>query len=268
MSPHFSIYLYAVFALGAVGLYLALPQRGRWPVRTGLILSAAALAGLLAFFGRSFLFTEGTTFYFVVLAGIALVGAVRMITHPKPVYSAILFVMVVLATAGLLLLLRAEFLAMALVIIYAGAILVTYLFVIMLAQQSGAPVYDTTAREPFAAVAAGFLLAATIVGMLGEARAGTGAESLPVASEAADAWEGLPADESAATSHTLAVGATLLTRYVVVFELAGVLLLVAIVGAIALVRRRVEETEWEGPAAGGPVEPPAPGSIGRRVEPF
>ena len=56
--------------------------------------------------------------------------------HPRPVYSAVYFVLVVLATTGLCVLAAAEFLAAALVIVYGGAIMVTYIFVIMLAQQA------------------------------------------------------------------------------------------------------------------------------------
>ena len=71
--------------------------------------------------------------YFWIFSAIALVGAVRVVTHPRPVYSALYFVLTVFATAGLFVLLWAEFMAAALVLIYAGAILVTYVFVIMLA---------------------------------------------------------------------------------------------------------------------------------------
>jgi NADH-quinone oxidoreductase subunit J len=96
-------------------------------------------------------------------------SAVRVITHSRPVYSALYFVLTVLSTCGLLLLLEAEFMAFATIIIYAGAILVTYLFVIMLAtmpqvegQVEEAPVYDRAAREPLSAVVLGFALIAVL----------------------------------------------------------------------------------------------------------
>lgn len=277
MSATSSLLIYIIFALGAAGVYLAMPQRRRWPLRSGMIVSAAALAALLVFVGRAFVFTEGTGFYFFLLSAIALFGGVCVIIHPKPVYSAVFFVLVVLASAGLLLLLKAEFLAMALVIVYAGAIMVTYMFVIMLAQQSGTAAYDVTARQPLAAVTIGFLLAATIARMVSEAAdfdSPAAAANAGVASAGADApllavamSEG-PADAPASPSspgNTIAVGAALLTQYGLVFELAGVLLLVAIVGAIALVRRRVAEAEAVGPLS---AEPPPPGTIGRKVDPF
>ena len=93
-----------------------------------------------------------------------MLAASRVITHPKPVYCAIYFVLVVVAVAALLVLQQAEFLAVALIIIYAGAILVTYLFVIMLAHQGGSPTYDRRAREPFLAILAAFVLMAAVAG--------------------------------------------------------------------------------------------------------
>ena len=73
--------------------------------------------------------------FFWVFAMVAIVAAARMVTHGRPVYSALYFIAVVVSSAGLFLLLGAEFMAFALIIVYAGAILITYLFVLMLAQQ-------------------------------------------------------------------------------------------------------------------------------------
>jgi NADH:ubiquinone oxidoreductase subunit 6 (subunit J) len=98
--------------------------------------------------------------FFIIFAAIAVVAAVRVVTHPRPIYSALYFVLVVLAVTGLCVLATATFLAAALVIVYGGAILVVYLFVIMLAQQGGMAPYDATSREPLAAVTLAFLIAA------------------------------------------------------------------------------------------------------------
>ena len=68
------------------------------------------------------------------------------------------------STAGMLVMLEAEFMAFAMVIIYAGAILVTYVFVIMLASQSGEALSDRRARSPMAACLSGFLLLSTVSG--------------------------------------------------------------------------------------------------------
>jgi NADH-quinone oxidoreductase subunit J len=103
----------------------------------------------------------------VVFACIGVAGAVRMITHPRPVFAALYFILVVIATAGLFLLLGAEFMAFALIIVYAGAILITYMFVLMLAQQSpseqdGSAWYDRVPREAGSAVLLGFVMLATL----------------------------------------------------------------------------------------------------------
>ena len=91
----------------------------------------------------------------------------RVITHPRPVYSALYFVLTVFASAGLFVLLDAEFMAAALVLIYASPpFLITYVFVIMLASQARAPAstanflseYDTVSREPMIASMVGFAL--------------------------------------------------------------------------------------------------------------
>ncbi len=68
----------------------------------------------------------------------------RVVTHPAPVYSALYFILTVFASAGLFVLLSAGFMAAALVLIYAGAILITYVFVIMLASQASAEAAGTT----------------------------------------------------------------------------------------------------------------------------
>jgi NADH-quinone oxidoreductase subunit J len=143
----------------------------------------------------------------------------------------------------------------ALIIIYAGAILVTYLFVIMLAQQPTATFYDQNAREPLAAVLVGFVLAAIIAG-----HAGQGPVSAKAASQLTLASDVATPENAHAASNTLSLGAYLFTRYVVVIELAGILLLVSMVGAIALSRKRIDsDVQW----------PRRPlGQIGKEVEPF
>ena len=100
-----------------------------------------------------------------------------MVTHPRPVFAAIWFVMVVVCSAGMFLLLDAEFMAFSLVIVYAGAILITYLFVLMLAQEAtgsaGEALYDRLPREPIAALVVGFVLLASIGDALSWSMAGS-----------------------------------------------------------------------------------------------
>jgi len=133
-----SMPLLVLTALGAVTVYLMLPRAKPSLVKVGGLLGALTLAGLFAYLAS--LFAHNNTevslpVYFYLFAGIAIASAIGVICHPKPVYSALYFVLLSLAGAGLYVLLLAEFVAVVLIIIYAGAILVTYVFVIMLASQ-------------------------------------------------------------------------------------------------------------------------------------
>lgn len=254
MSPTTAYLLYAVFALGGAGIYFLLPRPRQAKTAVGVVFAITALLGLFALIATRMAVSVDGSGYFYLFAAIAVFGATRVITHPKPVYSAVYFVLVVLAVAALLVLQEAEFLAVALVIIYAGAILVTYVFVIMLAQQPGSPVYDSRAREPFAAVLAGFVLMGAIAGRaadLPETTRQTATVSLTQDREG-------PREESA--SNTYEVGLTVMTKYVVALEIAGVLLLVALVGAIGLTRKKVPTETVR--AARRPL-----GQIGRELEP-
>lgn len=146
----------------------ALPRKGLNPQVLGGLLAAIALGG--AFLALAL--TAGAQrpgFYFYLFSAITLGASLRVITHPKPVYAALYFVLTIIASSALYLMLGAEFMAFALIIIYAGAILITYLFVIMLAEQSPdeheedhAAAYDRFAREPVAATAVGFVLLAVL----------------------------------------------------------------------------------------------------------
>jgi NADH-quinone oxidoreductase subunit J len=205
--------------------------------------------------------------------------------HPKPVYAAVYFVLVVLSVSGLSVLAAAEFLGVALIIVYGGAILVTYVFVIMLAQQGGEASYDRRAREPFAATAMGFALVAAAtqamaaghVSLPGEARSDV--EHALAASPAADVHvrtvaiepsdpgtQGESSDADPLQSNVRAIGASLMTTYVVAVEVAGVLLLIAMVGAIVIARTQIE------PDALTPAERAErhddPGRAGREAKPF
>ncbi|MFO0830914.1 MAG: NADH-quinone oxidoreductase subunit J [Phycisphaerales bacterium] len=156
---------FGLLVLGAAGVCLALPRRGRTPQVLGALLAGLAGGLLMLALGVKAGRANLPNLYFYVFAVVGLGGALRVITHPRPVYAALYFILTVLASAGMFLLLSAEFMAFALVIVYAGAILITYLFVIMLATQAPEEghedvlaEYDTAAREPMAASIVGFVL--------------------------------------------------------------------------------------------------------------
>ena len=164
------IALYLLIALAGVGVCLALPRKGPSPQALGALLAAAGLGGIVL---ALTLWANETGAipnpYFYVFGLIALGAGLRVVTHRRPVYAALYFILVVLASAGLLLILSAEFMAFALIIVYAGAILITYLFVIMLATQAPSEDqldaladYDRESREPVGAAVAGFVLLAAL----------------------------------------------------------------------------------------------------------
>ncbi len=168
--------IYGLCLVGALGLFL-LMRPGEGGRRTagmrglGAVLGLGALAYLvLAVTNAAVGPDRAPGLFFTAFALISVVSAVQMITSSRPVYSALHFVLVVLASAGLFLMLAAEFMAFALIIIYAGAILITYMFVLMLAQQApsaleeeqGAAEYDRFAREPAAGAIVAFVLLAVL----------------------------------------------------------------------------------------------------------
>jgi NADH:ubiquinone oxidoreductase subunit 6 (subunit J) len=143
--------------LGGAAIYLLLPQaRPRSPLWGALIGGAALLIA-----GGSLIHAENDlaeTILFYAFAGVAVVAGVLLVTLRNPARCALAFALVVLSTCGLFLLQAAPFLMAATVIIYAGAIVVTFLFVLMLAQQAGISDADQRSREPVLATVAGFVL--------------------------------------------------------------------------------------------------------------
>lgn len=272
--------LYLFLALGAAGVYLCLPagrQRPdslRWAAG---ILGVAALAGLsvycLRWIGDSF---DGRV-VFAVFAVIAVAAATRVVTHPKPVYCALYFVLVVLAVTGLCLLAAAEFLGATLVIVYAGAILVTYVFVIMLSQQKDEDPANRAGPESLAAVTLGFLLTAAVTQAMASAGSRPDLPELEqhavvsgIQTEASSAGRQQinPSSVNGSRGNVLVMGETLMTTYVVAIEIAGVLLLVALVGAVALVRKRIEPEELTPHETAALVEDKDLRRRGREAPPF
>ncbi len=166
--------LYLLLALGGIGVAIALPRPKFSPQILGALIAVGAFGGLFLILGlKASERGELPNFNFYIFAIIALGSALRVITHPRPVYSALYFIMTILSSSALYLIAGAEFMAFALIIIYAGAILITYLFVIMLASQSPSEqepgtlsAYDAFAREPVWASAAGFALLALLTTMM------------------------------------------------------------------------------------------------------
>jgi NADH-quinone oxidoreductase subunit J len=213
-----------------------MPRTARLPKVVGMILAMCG-AGLLAV--RLHVAAEPVeqTVLFSTFAAAAVLSAILMITNRNPVYSALWFAMVTLNVCGLFLLQSAPFLAAATVIVYAGAIVVTFVFVIMLAQQSGATVYDQRSRQPFlATVLAVSLLTALVAALEPSDPAQVLVIDDHASAVAAHAFSNPAVDQPLDTM--LGLGRSLFGDYLLAVELAGTLLLVATIGAIAIAPRR------------------------------
>lgn len=213
-------------ALAAVGLWLVLPrgaQRGRW-------LGAALLGGALGTLFAATVPRLGELAAEIVLwtlTVVALGAGAATIATARPVYSAIWFAVVLLATSGLLVFQGAQFLGMATIVVYAGAILVTFLFVLMLATPLGTAVYDRLSWEGFLAGLAG----AALVGFVAYLLVGAVPNDAPRAGAALAAQR---ADEILAPTHVAHLGQNLFSTHLLAVEVAGTLLLVGLVGAVAI----------------------------------
>jgi NADH-quinone oxidoreductase subunit J len=146
---------------GGAAIYFLLPRPKTYPAWWGAVLGllALVLGGALLMRGGG-VSLETILFWSFSILGIISGGL--LVTQHNPARAALAFAMVVLNTCGLFLLLAAPFLMAATIIIYAGAIIVTFLFVIMLAQPSGWSDADDRSREPGLATITGFALLATL----------------------------------------------------------------------------------------------------------
>jgi NADH-quinone oxidoreductase subunit J len=238
-----------------IALGLLIPRRFRHGLTIGGALAAIGL-GLLGSdlpLLRDWL-AQGT---FWVLAAVTLGAALGTISAPSPVHAALWFALSLLGTAGLFFLQGSQFLGVATVIVYAGAIVVTFLFVIMLAQPEGHATYDRISWGWFPK-AFSVLSAAIIVGVLTMLLSGLRERALadrPIATPAAvvdatgapvltDAQPLNPVLDPA--NHMAGLGGYLFSRHLLSVELAGTLLLAALVGAVAIAiqgarRSKVEE---------------------------
>lgn len=157
---------------------------------------------------------------FFVLAAIAIFGAISLILQKHPIHSALSLIVVMVALAGLYLLLGSEFVAAVQIIVYGGAIMVLFVFVIMLLNDG------EEERTNFSKLAtfAGIPLALAIAGLIGAAIVNSSG-NLPAAT----------AGDSMSSTHTISM--LLFTEFVYPFELTSFLILVAILGAIVLAQR-------------------------------
>jgi NADH-quinone oxidoreductase subunit J len=171
---------------------------------------------------------ESVLFY--VLSGLAVAASALVIGQRNPMYSVLLLIVSFAALAGLYITLDAPFVAMAQMIIYAGAIMVLFLFVVMLlnAPQEDAAEWDRTHPLRWSGIARiGLVFAVLLVAELGWALARVASLESPVGGRA----------DGAAIASVREMGRVLFTQYSFAFEATSVLILVAMIGAVVLARR-------------------------------
>jgi NADH-quinone oxidoreductase subunit J len=157
LSPAELFQLLLALAAGCGAIYVLLPRPHPYPSVWGAAAGAIALLVAGVFIVRIRLVDPETLLFYVFSSAAVLSGAL-LVTQHRPARAALSFALVILSVSGLFLLLAAPFLAAATVTVYAGAIIVTFLFVIMLAQQAGADDADSRSREPLLSALTGFLL--------------------------------------------------------------------------------------------------------------
>ena len=172
------------------------------------------------------------TVVFYVFAAIMLFAALRVVTARNPVHAALFLVLAFFTASAVWLLLRAEFLALALLLVYVGAVMVLFLFVVMMLDINLERVREGFWRNLPLALVVGVILVWEMITVVAYRYWGAGT----------------PAEPPPGYSNTKALGRVLYTDYGYAFEVAAVVLLVAIIAAIALTLRRRKDSRTQDPS--------------------
>jgi NADH-quinone oxidoreductase subunit J len=164
-----------------------------------------------------------TPFFFYGLSAVAVLSAIGVIMRRNPVHSAVSLIFTLLSLAGLYLMLYAPFVAGVQIILYAGGIMVLFLFVIMLVNLERAQKQEQFNKQWLVGI-----VAAAALGVLFVLVYVKGADLFPVRAA-------LPAE----SNNTQQIGLTLYGQYMFAFEIASLLLLVAIIGAVVMAKKRI-----------------------------
>ena len=167
---------------------------------------------------------QGLAFY--LLAATAVVSGLLVVTARNPVHSVLWLILAFFSSAGLFVLMGAEFLAMLLVVVYVGAVAVLFLFVVMMLDVDFVRLREGYARYlPLGGIVAGILLAEMIMVSMAVVQGGAARDAAGPVAAAADA------------SNIETIGRVLYTDYVYFFQASGIVLLIAMIGAIVLTLR-------------------------------
>ena len=173
---------------------------------------------------------ESAVFY--LFSAVLLFAGLRVITARNPVHGVLFLVLAFFTAAAIWLLLRAEFLAIALVVVYVGAVMVLFLFVVMMLDINIERVREGFWRNLPLALVVGVIMVWEMIAVVAYRYWGTGT----------------PTEPPPGYSNTKALGRVLYTDYAYAFEIAGVVLLVAIIAAIALTLRKRKDSRSQDPS--------------------
>lgn len=173
---------------------------------------------------------------FYLFAAVTVASAVMVVASRNPVHSVLFLILAFFSAAGIFMIAGAEFLAMILVVVYVGAVAVLFLFVVMMLDINLERMRQGFWNNLIPGLVVGGLMLAEMVMVLGAKYFGP--ESAPN-----------PPSPEAGYSNTKELGRLIYTDYVYPFELAAVILVVAIIAAIALTMRRRQDTKWTDPAS-------------------
>jgi NADH-quinone oxidoreductase subunit J len=176
------------------------------------------------------------SFVFYAFAAILIFAALRVITSRNPVHATLFLVLAFGTASGLWMLLEAEFLAITLILVYVGAVMVLFLFVVMMLDIN----LDRLREGYWDYLVPGLTVAAIMVTEMAVVLIGRHAGLLALAA---------PLAKPLGYSNTKELGRVIYTEYVFPFEIAAVILLVAIVSAIALTLRARKDTKYQDPAS-------------------
>ncbi len=174
-------------------------------------------------------------FVFYVFAAILVFAASRVITVNNPVFAAMFLVLTFFTSAGIWMLLEAEFLAITLVLVYVGAVMVLFLFVVMMLDVNVEPLREGFVSYLPVGLLVGAIMLVEMVFLLTQRYFKSENFGVPV-----------PAEEG--FSNTAMLGELLYSKYLFQFEIAAIILLVAIVAAIALTMRKRPDTKYQKPS--------------------
>ncbi len=169
-------------------------------------------------------------FFFYLFSAVTVAAAVMVIASRNPVHSVLFLILAFFNSAGLFLLLGAEFLAMILVVVYVGAVAVLFLFVVMMLDIDFAELREGMLTYLPVGATIGLILLVELALVLGTW----------VTSPEAGSVMAAPVTVGEGVTNTEAIGLLLYTRYIYFFQAAGLLLLVAMIGAIVLTLRHKE----------------------------